>query len=178
MVFLYNLVWSYFKGKPAGGNPWSATTLEWQTPRHAARHGNWGKELPVVYRWAYDYGVPGLKTDFIPQNVPPAESRPKPGSRPRSRQERSAMTIGLVFLSVLMAVIVWWLFRQTINVQPWQAQVAVAARGRRRADPAGGQDGLVGVPRRRHLAVRAVRQRLCHAPGPGGLDARCPGPGC
>jgi len=36
------------------------------------------------------------------------------------------MTIGLVFLSVLMAVIVWWLFRQTINVQPWQAQLAVA----------------------------------------------------
>ncbi len=35
------------------------------------------------------------------------------------------MTIGLVFLSVLMAVIVWWLFRQTINVQPWQAQAAV-----------------------------------------------------
>jgi cytochrome c oxidase subunit III len=35
------------------------------------------------------------------------------------------MTIGLVFLSVLMATIVWWLFRQTINVQPWQAQVAV-----------------------------------------------------
>jgi cytochrome c oxidase subunit 1 len=26
-----------------------------------------------VYRWAYDYGVPGLKTDYIPQNVAPAE---------------------------------------------------------------------------------------------------------
>src|SRR5215208_3238669 len=34
------------------------------------------------------------------------------------------MTIGLVFLTVLMAIIVWWLFRQTIGVQPWQAQVA------------------------------------------------------
>lgn len=34
------------------------------------------------------------------------------------------MTIGLVFLSVLMATIVWWLFRQTIHVQPWEAQVA------------------------------------------------------
>jgi len=39
------------------------------------------------------------------------------------------MTIGLVFLSVMMAVIVWWLFRQTINVQPWQAQVAAPAMG-------------------------------------------------
>ena len=35
------------------------------------------------------------------------------------------MTIGLVFLSLLMGTIVWWLFKQTINVQPWQAQVAV-----------------------------------------------------
>src|SRR5438552_728203 len=26
-VFLYNLVWSYFKGKPSGSNPWNATTL-------------------------------------------------------------------------------------------------------------------------------------------------------
>jgi cytochrome c oxidase subunit 3 len=33
------------------------------------------------------------------------------------------MTIGLVFLTAMMAVIVWWLFRQTIDVQPWQAQV-------------------------------------------------------
>ena len=35
------------------------------------------------------------------------------------------MTIGLVLLTALMAVIVGWLFRQTIHVQPWQAQVAV-----------------------------------------------------
>jgi len=34
------------------------------------------------------------------------------------------MTIGLVFLTLLMAVIVWWLFRQTIHVQPWVAQAA------------------------------------------------------
>jgi cytochrome c oxidase subunit 1 len=25
----------------------------------------------VVYRWAYDYSVPGVDQDFIPQNVPP-----------------------------------------------------------------------------------------------------------
>ena len=35
------------------------------------------------------------------------------------------MTIGLVFLTVMMGVIVWWLFRQTLNVQPWRAQVLV-----------------------------------------------------
>jgi len=35
------------------------------------------------------------------------------------------VTIGLVFLSLLMGAILWWLFRQTVNVQPWQAQVAL-----------------------------------------------------
>jgi cytochrome c oxidase subunit 1 len=29
--------------------------------------------LPVVYRWAYDYSVPGADTDFIPQNQPPSK---------------------------------------------------------------------------------------------------------
>src|SRR6059058_1295544 len=70
MVFLFNLIWSLFNGKPAGSNPWRATTLEWQTPETPPGHGNWGKELPVVYRWAYDYSVPGAKEDFIPQNQP------------------------------------------------------------------------------------------------------------
>ena len=37
------------------------------------------------------------------------------------------MTIGLVFLTVLMAFIVGWLFRQTINVQPWQEQATATA---------------------------------------------------
>ncbi len=74
MVFLYNLVWSYFKGKPSGGNPWEATTLEWQTPDTPPKHGNFGKELPVVYRWAYDYSVPGAEKDFIPQNQPPGKT--------------------------------------------------------------------------------------------------------
>ena len=71
LVFLYNLVWSYFKGKPSGGNPWRATTLEWQTPDTPPKHGNFGPSLPLVYRWAYDYSVPGAKEDFIPQNQPP-----------------------------------------------------------------------------------------------------------
>jgi cytochrome c oxidase subunit 1 len=73
VVFLYNLIWSYFKGRPSGGNPWNATTLEWQTPDTPPKHGNFGATLPVVYRWAYDYSVPGAVEDFIPQNVPPRE---------------------------------------------------------------------------------------------------------
>ncbi|MFL6617574.1 MAG: cbb3-type cytochrome c oxidase subunit I [Povalibacter sp.] len=76
LVFLFNLIWSYFHGERASSNPWRATTLEWQTPDTPAKHGNWGKELPVVYRWAYDYSVPGAKEDFIPQNVPPSADVP------------------------------------------------------------------------------------------------------
>ena len=73
ILFFYNLISSYFRGRPAGGNPWNATTLEWQTPETPPTHGNFGRTLPVVYRWAYDYGVPGVKHDFIPQNVPPGD---------------------------------------------------------------------------------------------------------
>jgi cytochrome c oxidase subunit 1 len=70
MVFLFNLIWSLSRGKDSGSNPWRATTLEWQTPQTPPGHGNWGKDLPVVYRWAYDYSVPGAEQDFVPQNQP------------------------------------------------------------------------------------------------------------
>ena len=72
-IFLYNLVWSYFKGEPSGDNPWKATTLEWQTEHTPPIHGNFGETLPPVYRWAYDFSVPGVKEDFIPQNVAPKD---------------------------------------------------------------------------------------------------------
>ena len=70
LVFLFNLFWSLSRGKESGPNPWRATSLEWQTPQTPPGHGNWGKELPVVYRWPYDYSVPGAERDFIPQNQP------------------------------------------------------------------------------------------------------------
>ena len=80
MVFVFNLIWSIRHGKPAGGNPWRATTLEWQTPETPPAHGNFGRELPVVYRWAYDYSVPGAAEDFIPQNQPGGAPPHKEGS--------------------------------------------------------------------------------------------------
>ena len=77
LLFLYNLYRSATRGKPAGGNPWGATTLEWQTSDTPPTHGNFGKELPSVYRWAYDYSVPGAEEDFIPQNVPAGKNTGK-----------------------------------------------------------------------------------------------------
>ena len=73
LVFLYNIIASALSGKPSERNPWKATTLEWQTAEFPPGHGNFGKELPIVYRWAYAYSVPGAPDDFVPQNVPPAE---------------------------------------------------------------------------------------------------------
>jgi cytochrome c oxidase subunit 1 len=70
LVFIYNVFWSAKKGIVAEKNPWKATSLEWQTPDQPPIHGNFGKELPVIFRWAYDYSVPGAEDDFIPQDVP------------------------------------------------------------------------------------------------------------
>ena len=73
LLFFINVFWSMKYGKPSGGNPWDATSLEWQTPDTPAKHGNWGHDLPVVHRWPYDYNVPGESADFVPQTVPPRD---------------------------------------------------------------------------------------------------------
>lgn len=36
------------------------------------------------------------------------------------------MTITLIFLAFLMGAVIWWLFRQTINVQPWASHLPAA----------------------------------------------------
>jgi len=68
-LFIFNMIWSYFKGKVASPNPWKACSLEWATPDTPPIHGNWREKLPVVHRWAYDYSVPGAPDDFVLQTV-------------------------------------------------------------------------------------------------------------
>ncbi len=80
LVFLYNVIISLTKGEKADGNPWQATSLEWQTPQTPPEHGNWGPTLPVVYRWAYDYSVPGAKDDYITQTTAPSKVEAEDGS--------------------------------------------------------------------------------------------------
>jgi cytochrome c oxidase subunit 1 len=72
-IFLFNFIYSVFRGKLAPANPWDSTTLEWTTPRFP-QHGNWVGEIPTVYRWPYDYSKPGAKDDFIPQTIPYSET--------------------------------------------------------------------------------------------------------
>ena len=80
LVFIINIIWSLKSGPKAESNPWDATSLEWQTPDTPPVHGNWGPKLPVVYRWAYEYAVPGVKDDFVPQSVPPEEVEMEEGA--------------------------------------------------------------------------------------------------
>ncbi len=70
VVFLINFFYSIFKGRKAERNPYNANTLEWQTPSPPP-HGNFGSELPVVYRGPYEYSHPDREQDFWPQNEPP-----------------------------------------------------------------------------------------------------------
>ncbi|MFC5269698.1 cytochrome c oxidase subunit I [Adhaeribacter terreus] len=68
-IFLFNFIYSIFRGRRASMNPWHSNTLEWTTPVIPG-HGNWPGEIPAVYRWPYDYSKPGAAEDFIPQTVP------------------------------------------------------------------------------------------------------------
>lgn len=54
--FLINAIWSWFKGAPAGDNPWRALTLEWQTTSPPAIENFEG--IPVLKTGPYDYGLP------------------------------------------------------------------------------------------------------------------------
>lgn len=73
LLFLFNFFYSMFRGKKAPQNPWRSNTLEWTAPINPG-HGNWPGEIPTVHRWPYDYSKPGAKEDFIPQNVPLADT--------------------------------------------------------------------------------------------------------
>jgi len=72
-VFYFNLIWSIFKGKQAGTNPWDATTLEWTTTSPPP-HDNFAGVLPTVYRGPYEFAVPGAPNDFVMQTEPETEA--------------------------------------------------------------------------------------------------------
>ncbi len=67
LIFLFNLVWSLFKGKVCtDDNPWEATTLEWAIPSPPP-YDNFAGKIPTVYRGAYDFSLPKAKRDFAMQ---------------------------------------------------------------------------------------------------------------
>ncbi|MGB0036764.1 MAG: cbb3-type cytochrome c oxidase subunit I [Candidatus Acidiferrales bacterium] len=70
LFFLFNFFWSLKFGAKATINPWNATTLEWTTASPPPLD-NFNGKYPSVYRGPYEFSVPGVKDDFIPQNIPP-----------------------------------------------------------------------------------------------------------
>jgi cytochrome c oxidase subunit 1 len=70
MIFLYNLIYSRFKGAPAPDNPWDCTSLEWSVPSPPP-WDNFGGKHPVVYHDPYQYNVKGESgKDFVMQTSP------------------------------------------------------------------------------------------------------------
>jgi len=70
LFFYFNFFWSIKHGKPAEQNPWHATTLEWSVPTPVP-HDNFAGHYPTVYRGPYEYSVPGVADDFVPQDLAP-----------------------------------------------------------------------------------------------------------
>jgi cytochrome c oxidase subunit 1 len=85
VFFIVNFFRSLRRGAPAAeANEWQATTLEWSAAPSPPPHGNFPVQ-PVVHRGPYEYSVPGMERDFLPQDDPggppprpPAAGEPEP----------------------------------------------------------------------------------------------------
>ncbi|HWE37017.1 MAG TPA: cbb3-type cytochrome c oxidase subunit I [Isosphaeraceae bacterium] len=75
LIFAYNFLVSLVVGPKAPDNPWKANTLEWATTSPPP-HYNFAT-IPTVYHAAYEYSVPGVEVDYLPQTRPrPPEAGP------------------------------------------------------------------------------------------------------
>ncbi len=75
ILFIYNFLYSLVLGPKATDNPWHSNSLEWSTTSPPA-HYNFAT-IPTVYHGPYEYSVPTLETDFLPQTLPrPAAAGP------------------------------------------------------------------------------------------------------
>jgi cytochrome c oxidase subunit 1 len=77
ILFAGNFIYSLFWGKKAERNPWHANSLEWVAPSPPP-HGNWGEKVPTVHRGPFEYSLPGMTQDYLPQDLP-AAGAPTPG---------------------------------------------------------------------------------------------------
>jgi cytochrome c oxidase subunit 1 len=73
LLFLFNFFYSMRAGKLAGENPYEATTLEWSIPSPPP-FDNFAGDVPVVYRGAYEFNVPGSGMGYIPQRLVPEKA--------------------------------------------------------------------------------------------------------
>lgn len=68
LLFIFNILYSIFRGQKAGNNPWHSNTLEWTIPSPAG-HGNFDV-IPTVYHGPYEYSSPLTTEDYLPQDRP------------------------------------------------------------------------------------------------------------
>jgi cytochrome c oxidase subunit I len=87
VLFIFNFFWSMFKGQKASDNPWEATTLEWTTATPPP-HDNFGGKVPVVYRGAYEFAVPGAPNDYVMQTEPDESEAGRAAARVHTEQGR------------------------------------------------------------------------------------------
>jgi len=69
LIFIFNLIYSRFKGPKAPDNPWECTSLEWTMPSPPPWN-NFGGKDPIVYHDAYQYGIEGSSGDYVMQDSP------------------------------------------------------------------------------------------------------------
>ena len=76
LIFIYNLIYSRFKGQIApNDNPWEGTSLEWSTATPPP-HNNFGDHMPIVHHDPYQYSVEGAAADYIMQTSTEAVHSP------------------------------------------------------------------------------------------------------
>jgi cytochrome c oxidase subunit I len=80
LILLYNMVWSFRRGKKAGPNPWGARTLEWMISSPPPYY-NFSK-IPAVLKTPYDFGnpLPYLNLEAAPgaREATPSGTTPVP----------------------------------------------------------------------------------------------------
>ncbi len=69
LIFAFNFLYSIFAGPKAPANPWHANSLEWVATDSPPPYFNFEK-IPTVYHAPYEYSVPGMENDYVPQTQP------------------------------------------------------------------------------------------------------------
>ena len=166
-MFLYNMFWSLRNGKPAGHNPWGATTLEWQTPDTPPHHGNWGPNC----RWS----IAGPMTTAFRVRAGFYSAELSAGRHGRPRTTGAAI-MNILRCSRQIAGASAWLVAVAakLTAKPW-CEAAATAISWLRFIASRPQRWCPGVFLSFiTLAVRACSSRLSQAHGRARLDGRQP----
>ena len=162
IIFLFNLFWSLRHGKEAGGNPWRATTLEWQTRKRRLN-------TATGARTCRSSTAGPTTTAFQGRRRTSSSAEPTAGGGAGGLRLRRGLHPPLHDDHCS--------HRGVVAVAAAAVRQAVAGGlGRRvsrhrRVAIARGEDRPRRVSRSRRVAVRAVSVGLSHAHGNGGLAA-------